>query len=509
MEEQNILEVRGITKRFPGLIANDHIDLTLKRGEILALLGENGAGKTTLMNILYGIYYPNEGEILLNGRRVSINSPSEAMSYGIGMIHQHFTLVESLTVLENIVLGMKEGGITIGRRGIKGRIEEIAEEYGFKINPDEKIWQLSVGEQQRVEIVKTLFRGANILIMDEPTAVLTPEEAQKLCVTLRQMSSKGKSIIFISHKLDEVLGVADRITVLRRGRVVGTVVSTQTNREELAQMMVGREVMFKARKKLCVSSSEKVLEVDNLETYNDKGLKAVKGISFHVSAGEIFSIAGISGNGQNELVESIVGLRRATSGRVLFRGRDITNSNPYYIASLGVGYIPSDRIGVGLIPNLSCVENAILRKYNREPILSGGCINYNVAQEYTSRLVREFDISVASIRSPVKLLSGGNMQKLLFAREISENPSLLIAVHPTRGLDVGATEFFRNKLIEVRNAGTAILLISEDLDEIFQLSDRIAVIYEGILMGIVDSESTSLRKVGLMMAGSRPEMAAC
>ncbi len=544
MGEEIILQAKNITKRFPGVLANDHINFDLRKGEIHTLLGENGAGKSTLMNILDGIYRPNEGEIYIDGKLAKIRSPFDSMRYGIGMIHQHFMLVDTLTVLENVILGLKEQKFLINKEETAKKILEISDRYNFDIKPFAKIWQLSVGEQQRVEIVKMLFRGAHILILDEPTAVLTPQEAEALFEILKQMKKEGKSIIFISHKLNEVMDISDRITVLRKGKVIGTVRKDETSTEELAKMMVGREVLFRLERKPYQKGKE-VLRVENLEAYNDRGLKILNKVSFTVHAGEIFGIAGVAGNGQKELAQVITGLRPATSGKVYLSGKkveeeierlreelkkiekeagsegkaeeiknkikeleakkDITNKHPLHIANMGTNYVPPDRLKVGLIPNLSSIENAILRRYRKPPIGSKGLINYKNAKKYAEDLIDKFNIMVPRIDAPVKLLSGGNMQKLLLAREISENPILLIAVHPTRGLDVGATEFIRKKLLEVRDQGMAVLLISEDLDEILMISDRIGVMFEGRMTGIMEAKDADVRKIGLLMAGSVEE----
>ncbi len=544
MGEEIILQTKNITKRFPGVLANDHINFDLKKGEIHTLLGENGAGKSTLMNILDGIYHPNEGEIYINGKLAHIRSPFDSMRYGIGMIHQHFMLVDTLTVLENIILGLKDQSFFINKQEIASKILEISNKYKFDLKPFAKIWQLSVGEQQRVEIVKMLFRGANILILDEPTAVLTPQESEALFGILKQMKKEGKSIIFISHKLNEVMEISDRITVLRKGKVIGTVKKEETSPAELAKMMVGREVLFRLERKP-YKRGEEILRVEDLEAFNDRGIKILNKVNFSVYAGEIFGIAGVAGNGQKELAQVITGLRPATSGKVYLSGKEIeeeienlknkldtlirnnegeqeinkikekikkliakkniTNKHPLHIANKGVNYIPPDRLKVGLVPNLSSIENAILRRYRKPPIGSRGLVNYKSARRYAEDLIEKFNIMVPKIDAPVKLLSGGNMQKLLLAREISENPVLLIAVHPTRGLDVGATEFIRKKLLEVRDQGMAVLLISEDLDEILMISDRIGVMFEGKITGIVNAKDADVHKIGLLMAGSTEE----
>ncbi len=504
--ENFVVQLKGITKHFPGVLANDHIDFDLRKREIHTLLGENGAGKSTLMNILNGIYYPDEGEIYIEGKKVNIHNPSDAIKNGIGMIHQHFMLVDTLTVLENIILGLNSQGLYVNKKKITKRMEEISQRYHFNISPYVKIWQLSVGEQQRVEIIKTLFRNAKILILDEPTAVLTPQESEALFKLLKEITMEGKSIIFISHKLNEVMEISDRITVLRKGRVIGTVDKNETTDRELAEMMVGREVLFNFERKPLKRGKE-VLNVKDLEVYNDKGIKALQKVGFAVFGGEIFGIAGVSGNGQKELAQAITGLRRVTKGKIILNGKEITNLPPYEIAHRGVNYIPPDRLRVGLIPNLNTIENSILRCYDRLPVSRGNFIDYTKAAEYTRKLIEKFNIMVPKETAPVKLLSGGNLQKLLLAREIAEKPKLLIAVHPTRGLDVGATEFVRKKLLEERDKGTAVLLISEDLDEILMISDRIGVIYEGKIVNVIDRENANRNEIGLLMAGINKEKA--
>ncbi len=496
-----VLQAENITKHFPGVIANDHINFDLRKGEIHTLLGENGAGKTTLMNILDGIYYPDEGEIYIEGRKVDIHCPYDAMKNGIGMLHQHFMLVDTLTVLENVILGVESRGFCINKKEIAAKIRKISQDYNFDINPYAKIWQLSVGEQQRVEIIKTLFRGAKILILDEPTAVLTPQESNSLFDMLKRMIKEGKSIIFISHKLSEIMKISDRITVLRKGKVVGVVNREETNEEELTEMMIGRKVYFKLDRKT-VDTKEKILEVKGLEAYNDRGVKALKGVNLSVSKGEIFGLAGVAGNGQGELAEVITGLRKAANGTVYLKGKDITNLSPKLITEQRTNYIPSDRLKVGLIPNLSSIDNAILRHYDKKPISKGPFIDYKKSTEYARGLFKRFNIMVPEENAPVKFLSGGNLQKLLLAREIAEKPILLIAVHPTRGLDVGATEFVRKKLLKERDRGAAILLISEDLEEILIISDRVGVIYEGEIVGTVNTEHADVYRIGLMMAGA-------
>lgn len=500
--ENIALKTENITKRFPGVLANDHIDFDLRKGEIHALLGENGAGKTTLMNILGGIYSSDEGEIYIKGKYVEIRSPFDAMKLGIGMIHQHFMLVEPLTVLENVVLGLQSQGFLVNKAIVARKIKEVSDKYNFNINPDAKIWQLTVSEQQKVEIIKILFRGARILILDEPTAVLTPQESKVLFGILKQLKSEGKSIIFISHKLEEVMEISERITVLRKGRVVGTVDKEKVTQRDLATMMIGKEVIFDI-KKIPLKIGKEILKVEHLEGYNDRGIKTLRGVDFTIYSREIFGIAGVAGNGQDELAEILTGLRKAAKGKIYIENCEITNSKPSTIIKKRVSYIPADRLKVGLVPNLPLIENAILKSFNKKPISQELILNYYRAKEYTNRLMEEFNIMVPKIYAPVKLLSGGNLQKLLLAREISEEPILLIAVHPTRGLDIGATEFVRKKLLELRNSGATVLLISEDLEELLMVSDRIGVIYEGKIVGIVKPEEVDINQIGLMMGGSK------
>jgi len=495
-----IVRLHNISKYFPGVLANDKVNFELMKGEVHTLLGENGAGKSTLMSVLDGLYMPDEGEIYIDGKRVRFHNPSDAMRHGIGMIHQHFMLVDTLTVLENVILGIKSEPFYINKKKTAERIKEISDQYNFDIDPSAKIWQLSVGEQQRVEIIKTLFKGAHVLILDEPTAVLTPQEVDAFFEILEKMVGEGKSIIFISHKLNEVMKISDRITVMRKGKVVGSVRREDTSQEELAEMMVGRKVLFRLDRKP-LKQGDVVLRVENVEAYNEKGIKALKGINLDVRSGEILGIAGVSGNGQQILSDAIAGLKHISGGKIYLEGKDITGLSPRAIARQGLNYIPPDRLKVGLIPNLSAVENAILRRYTCDPVSKKCFIDYSKARSFTESLIEEYDIMVPRRDAPVKLLSGGNMQKLLFAREATEEPKVLIAVHPTRGLDIGATEFIRKELVKLRNNGVAILLISEDLDEIFMLSDRIGVIFEGEILEIMDAKDADLEKVGLLMAG--------
>ena len=496
------VEMRGIVKRFPGVVANDHVTFVARRGEIHALLGENGAGKSTLMNILSGLYRPDEGEIYINGKRVDFHSPRDAIEAGVGMVHQHFRLVPTLTVVENVILGLDEPRFHLNLDQARAKIGALAEQYGLKTDPDAYIWQLSVGEQQRVEIIKALYRGAQILILDEPTAVLTPQETEELFRTLHRMAEQGHTIIFISHKLDEVMAIADRVTVLRAGKVVATVDIGEVTKATLAEMMVGRPVIFRIEKP-AIEPGEEVLRVENLHVRNDKGLPALRGVSFVVRKHEIVGIAGVSGNGQTELAEALYGLRTIDEGRIILYGQDITRASTRQIIRQGVAQIPEDRHKEGSLGGMSLSENLIMKNYRRKPVSRGPLINWGFVREFARGLVKRFNIAAPGIQTKARLLSGGNLQKLILARELSSEPSLIIAMHPTQGLDVGATESVRKLLIEERNKGAGILLISEDLDEVMQLSDRILVIYEGEIMGEVPGDAADRNLIGLMMAGQR------
>jgi len=507
---ETVVEMRNITKRFPGVLANDHINLEVKAGEVHALLGENGAGKTTLMNILYGLYQPDEGEIYIKGEKVKIKSPKDAIRLGIGMVHQHFMLVDVFSVVENIILGLKELSINIPIKEVSEKVRLYSRRYGLEIDPSAKIWQLSAGEKQKVEIIKALYRGADILILDEPTSVLAQSEIRPFFEMLRKMTAEGMSIILITHKLEEVMAVSNRVTVLRKGKVIGTVNTSETNEQALARMMVGREVIFKIKKKT-TRKGRVVLEVRNLRTFNDKGIEALRGISFKIHEGEIFGIAGVAGNGQKELVEVLTGLRKATAGKVYINGEDVTNKPTRVILKKkNVAHIPEDRIEMGIVPNMTISENLILKYYTDPPFSKGiygnklrFILNEREINNFSTSLIKEYNIQAPSIKTPAKFLSGGNIQRLILARELSSKPSIIIAAHPTYGLDVGATEFIRSMLLDEREKGVAILLVSEDLDEIMSLSDRIAVIFEGDFMGIIEAEKANLDDIGLMMAGAK------
>jgi len=498
-----VVEMRGIVKRFPGVVANDGIDLTVSKGEIHCLLGENGAGKTTLMRILYGLYQPDEGAILLHGQAVRISSPKAALAHRIGMVHQHFHLVPTLSVEENIVLGLSEGtGPFLRVRRTRDRIERLAEEYGLPVDPVAKVWQLSVGQQQRVEILKALYRDADVLIMDEPTSVLTPQEVESLFGTLRTLVDDGLTVVFITHKLDEVMEISDRVTVLRKGRVVATVRTKATTKEELATMMVGREVVFRIEK-TPPQRGEKVLEVRDLSADNDRGLPALRGVSFDLYAGEILGVAGVSGNGQHELSEVLTGLRKAHRGSAFLETRNLANASAREIADLGVAHVPTERIRMGTVPTMTIRENLILKSYRTAQFCRWIFLDEKEAHRNACGAMKEYEISAPSDGTIARNLSGGNIQRLVLARELCGSPKLVVAAHPTYGLDVGATEQIRQVLLDQRDRGAGILLISEDLDEILQLSDRILILFGGEVMGIVQSSEADLEEIGLMMAGSR------
>jgi simple sugar transport system ATP-binding protein len=500
MKRLKHLEMINISKLFQGVAANDNVDLTVSSGEILGLLGENGAGKTTLMNILYGVYQPDGGEIRINGRRTRIDSPRASMNRGIGMVHQHFMLVQNHTVLENIVLGYIRAPGLFPQKKIRATVVSFSEKFNFNIDPDKKVWQLSAGEQQRVEIIKALVNEAGLLILDEPTSVLTPQETRDFFGILEKMRKEGRMIILISHKLDEITMLCDRVTVLRKGRVVGHAERKDLDKRTLARMMVGRDVVFSfSREKM--PREEKVLEVDGVQVVGDKGVAVVNGISFDVYRNEIFGIAGVSGNGQRELVEAITGLRRVARGRIKINGVDIANQSPRNIYNTGVSHVPEERIRFGIAPNLFLYENAILKQHHQKKFSHRAFLAYGRIKTHTRQLVKDFQVATPSIDVQTKNLSGGNIQKLILGREIADKPDLLVASHPTYGLDVGATEYLRNQLLKRRAEGGAVLLVSEDLEELFELCDRIAVIFQGRLMGVLGADDPRLADIGLMMAG--------
>ncbi len=499
------IEMRAITKKFPGVTANDKIDFTAEKGEIHGLLGENGAGKTVLMNILYGLYRHDEGKILINGKEVEIDGPSAAIKLGIGMVHQHFMVVPSLTVAENIILGNEptRNKVLLNTNKIINSVKEFCDRYKLEVDLKAPVHALPVGVQQRVEILKALYRGADVLILDEPTSVLTPQEAQELFKAVRALKDQGKTVIFISHKLQEVLAICDRITVLRRGKVVGTVEASETNAGELAKMMVGREVFFTFQKQQ-PETKKIVLRVEDLQAFDDRNLPALKGVSFDVFAYEILAIAGVEGNGQTELVEALTGLRKVTAGNILLSDIDITRAPPHQRIQLGTSHIPEDRHKRGLIMDFSVMENIILGSHDRPPFAESFVrLNIEEASNYARKLIKEFSIRTPSEDTPARHLSGGTQQRVVLAREFGRNPRLIVACQPTRGLDVGATEYVRSKLVDMRNEGCAVLLISADLDEIWTLSDRIAVMYEGKIVAVKDPEKTSESELGLLMAGAK------
>jgi len=497
------VEMHGIVKLFPGVLAVDRVDLNLRAGEIHALLGENGAGKSTLMNVLAGLYQTDEGWLKIHGQPVELRSPRDAIERGIGMVHQHFMLVTSQTVTENVLLGLDEPRFVMRLSKYDRQIAELGAHFGLHVDPKAHIWQLSVGEQQRVEILKMLYRGADVLILDEPTAVLAPQEIEEFFNTLRDMKKQGKSIIFISHKLGEVMAVADRITVLRKGRVTAAgLQAAATNTAELAQLMVGREVLFRIEKAE-QQPGDVVLAVENVQAQNDKRLPALRGVSLRVRSGEILGIAGVAGNGQRELAQVITGLRPCTAGRVFVHGQEVSNGSAIEAIRQGVAHVPEDRTGVGSAPNLNLTDNLIMKSYRRPPVGQGWVINQPVARQQAQSLKNEYEIAAPNLETSVRLLSGGNLQRLILAREISAQPKLLVAVQPTRGLDVGAIESVQRLLLAQREAGAAILLISEELDELFALSDRVAVIYDGEIVGELAEEDRET--VGLMMTGQKRE----
>jgi ABC-type uncharacterized transport system ATPase subunit len=504
-EERPALELRGITKRFPGVLANDHVDFDLRRREVHALLGENGAGKSTLMNILYGLYHPDEGEIFMRGKRVVLSSPKDAIAHGIGMVHQHFMLIPVMTVAENIVLATEPttAGVFLDYDAATKRVTDMARTFKFAIDPRQRVENISVGQQQRVEILKALYRNADILILDEPTAVLTPQEAHELFEILENLRTEGLSIIFISHKLNEVLEIADRITVLRRGKKIETLPREGATEKELARLMVGREVLLRVDK-APASPAGPLLSVEDLHVLDDRGLEAVRGVSFEVRAGEIVAVAGVDGNGQTELIDALAGLRHPLSGRIVLGGENVTREDARHVLDHGLGHIPEDRQRRGLVLDFTLAENLGLHDYRKEPNSRFGWLFPNRLVRRARRLLEQYDVRGGGPQTRAAALSGGNQQKVVLAREIAREPSVLIAAQPTRGLDVGAIEFVHRRLIEARDSGKGVLLVSLELEEVLSLADRILVIYEGRIVQEYPPDVTE-EELGIAMTGGRRE----
>ncbi|MEM1943557.1 MAG: ABC transporter ATP-binding protein [Candidatus Caldarchaeum sp.] len=504
-EEEYLVEMTGIVKKFPNVVANDNACFTLKRGEVHALLGENGAGKTTLMNILYGIYRPDAGTIKVYGKPVVIRGPKDAIQLGIGMVHQQFKLIPVHTVLENVVLGIKQTGFVLNTRKISQDLSQMISSYGWKISPDARVWQLSAGEKQQVELLKALYRRARILIMDEPTSVLTPQETSVLFKTLRKMAAEGLGVVLITHKLDEVMAVSDRVTVMRAGRTVATKPTKETSIEDLVNMMIGRP-LIKIQTPRVIARNKPVLEVSSLVVLNDKGLEAVRRVSFKLYEGEILGVAGVSGNGQQELLEAIAGLRKAVSGRVFLNSADITNRHPLEIINAGVAYIPAESLRYSA-PDMTVAENLFLKAYRLREFSNGFLINWRNLEEKSRQLIKDFNIVTPSTRNKVGNLSGGNVQRLVLARELETIPDLkvILAGYPTRGLDIASTEFIHQMLLKKTDRGVAVLLVSEELEELMSLSDRIMVMYKGEVVGVLERGRYDLEEIGLMMTGVRRE----
>lgn len=503
-----ILEMKNITKTFGSVVANKDVSLQLYSGEIHALLGENGAGKSTLMNVLTGIYRPDGGEIYYKGKKVSIRSPKQAVNMGIGMVHQHFRLIPTLSVAENVYLYSEDRKFMLNQKKMENVIQECSEKFNLSVDAAAKVWQLSVGEQQRVEIIKLLYRGAEILILDEPSAVLTPQEAEEMFKTLRKMADAGKAVIVISHKMNEVMNHANRITVLKGGMVEDSMLAEDATVERLTKAVVGDREFEEILSKEGEVSEECVLELNALEALNDKGITALKNITLQVHKGEIFGIAGVAGNGQRELSEVIAGLRPAVSGNVVLKGREVTGDSIKSRVQNGISFIPEDRLHMGLVPGLNLKENVILKEFDTKKYCRHGMINYGAVEEAANRFVEEHDIKNGGIDLPVSLMSGGNQQKLLIAREVDQNPSLIVAVYPVRGLDIGAADAIREILMEESRNGTAVILISEELEEIFKMCDRVGVLCNGELMGIRKIHETDFNEIGKMMSGERSEVEA-
>ncbi len=502
---ENILEMRNIVKQFPGVLANDNVNFQVRRGEVHCLLGENGAGKSTLMNILYGLYDQTSGDILLNGEVVNISSPRVAIEHGIGMVHQHFMLIPALTVIENVILGMPENSQILDLDAASKKLMELANKYHIKLNPNDMVENLSVGEEQRLEILKALFRGADLLILDEPTAVLTPQEVEELFKMIHKLTNEGHTVIFISHKLNEVMYISDRITVLRNGRSCETVNKENTDKHQLANLMVGRDINLDIEKPPA-QLGETVLEMKDVHAMSVKGVEALRGVTLDIRKGEILGVAGVDGNGQDELLECITGLKPVTKGTIKVNGEDMTNASPRNIMKSGVGHIPANRHKRGMILEMPVKENLMMIDYYKKKFANGMLLKWDEIEKESEELVKEFNVKTASIDTPAGTLSGGNQQKMVLARELSRSPVFLIAAHPVRGLDIGATEFVRTRILDERNRGAGVLLVSTELEEIMSMSDRIAVMYEGEIMGIVNREDATVSELGLMMAGSKRQV---
>lgn len=497
------MEMQGIVKRFPGVLAADYIDFDVKSGEIHALLGENGAGKSTLMKMLYGLYHPDEGQILINGKPTPIERPQDAIQHGIGMIHQHFMLVPSLTVAENIALGMKSSrGVRLDLDVVTKRVQELSEIYNLKVDPNLPIWQLAVGEQQRVEILRALYKGAALLILDEPTAVLTPQEVDGLFLILNKLADDGHGLVFISHKLHEVLEISHRVTVLRDGKRVNAIRTSQATKPKLAEMMVGRPVLLEYNKNQQQLHSERLI-LQGVSALSNRGTVGLDDVSMTIRGGEIVGVAGVSGNGQHELAQCIAGLRQATSGQVVVDGQNVTNRPPSKLNNMGLSYIPEERMIDGVIKEFSVAENLVLQDHDHDKFTWGGIfMNFRKINDACRTAIKAYEIKTPGTDTLIKNLSGGNIQKLVLARELSRNPGVLIAAQPTRGVDIGASEYIHQRLLEERDKGTAVMLISEDLDEIRALSDRIVVMYEGRIVGEVENKDVDIEQLGMLMTGS-------
>ncbi len=502
-ESKYALQMQDITKRFPGVLANDRISLECKKGEVLGLLGENGAGKTTLMNVLYGLHQPDSGKILVEGEEVKITSPSKAIDFGIGMVHQHFKLVDTLTVLENIVLGIPSKKQFLDLAPVRERLLKLCEEYELYVDPDTEVWRLPVGQQQWVEILKALYRNVKVLVLDEPTAVLTPAESDQLCRAIRRLTSEGRSVIFISHKLREVMEITDRVTVIRDGKYIGTIATKEASQLKLAQMMVGRPVSIVRKERPAMEKKEPILVMNHVNADDDRGIQALKNFNLTVHAGEIVGVAGVDGNGQRELAECIVGLRKPTSGTISVKGQQITNvvADPSFI-----GFIPPDRQKTGLVMDFSVADNLIIKEYDQAPYAKKGILSHPVINQHAKEMIKKYNIKTPVESVKVRTLSGGNQQKVVIARELNPEPVLDIAAHPTRGLDLGAVTNVHDILLKERNRGAAVLFISAELQEVMALSDRIIVLFRGEIMGDVDGETADAFTIGQMMLGQSPEV---